>query len=122
MTDGVWRIWLTRAYIAGMDMQQTLVAPRITRREDYTPPAWLVPGALAISALRPTALESSFAEAAAACGMMQSSDYNADMARGGAAFGNELVSRTFEQARTPRGSRATERQRCVACSRIGCTG
>ena len=26
-----------------MDMQQTLTAPRITRREDYLPPAWLVP-------------------------------------------------------------------------------
>ncbi|WP_419807606.1 aminopeptidase N [Sphingomonas sp.] len=26
-----------------MDMQQSLAAPAVTRREDYTPPAWLVP-------------------------------------------------------------------------------
>ena len=43
----MWRFPEVCAYIARMDMQQSLAAPRVTphvtHREDYRPPAWLVP-------------------------------------------------------------------------------
>jgi choline dehydrogenase-like flavoprotein len=51
-------------------------------------------GALRISALLPTTIESAFEKAAVSCGMKRTGDYNGEMARDGRKYNNNIVGRT----------------------------